>query len=89
MCMCQQLCRWACLSTILVGRTCDLLTRALNIAVVSHTHIGLLGCKGNHRKLGCTSWCTDHAWLDRLRLRMDSKVPRVVTVNDIPVMAQG
>lgn len=86
--MCEQFCRGACLSAILVGWPCDLLPRALNVAVISQTHIGLLRCKSNHGKLCCTSWCTDHAWLDRLRLRMDTEVSRVITVNDIPVMAQ-
>jgi hypothetical protein len=61
----------------------------LNIAVVSQTHIGLLGRKSNHGKLRCTSWRTDHAWLNRLWLGMDTEVSRIIAVNDIPVMAQS
>jgi hypothetical protein len=80
--------RWgAGLGTILISWPCDFLTRALNIAIVSQTHVALLGCKCNHGKSGCASWGTYHAWLYSLWLGMNAKMARVIAVNDIAMMA--
>jgi hypothetical protein len=76
----------ACLSPILIRWPCDLLPWSLNVTVIPQTHVGLFWCKCNHRQWIGTPTGTNHAWLNCLRLRMDSKMPRAIAVNNVTVV---
>ena len=86
MCVCQELSRWACLSPVLVCRPSDFLPWPLDVAVVPQTHIGLFRSKCNHGKRCHTAWATYHAWLNRLRLGVESKMCWTVAVDNVTVM---
>ena len=85
----EQFRRGTSLCSILIRGPRDFLSWPLYVAIVSEAHIRLFRSKSDHRELRCVSRPTYHSWLDRLRLRMNTKLCWAIGIHNVAVVTQS